>query len=1020
MLTRLLGLTIGVSLAAGCGGGDKGLDDYLPQVPSPTGDAQSVWAGQITDSGDLVDGPAAQGMIGDFYMRNSRARFVIQAATRVIGVVPQGGNLVDAVPLDGDGNPLREDHFGELSMVYLVGRTCEHQSVEVLQDGSGGGVAAIRALGKTGNNDFINLRGIGLLGIPLELDPDIEDDVDCATTYVLEPDSDRVEVYWTMFNPGDTDINGPFGALSDTGGAVEQWGSTRGFERLGIEALTSAVEPAPIDYVVYQGPDVAYGLLPRHDDPATTNSTFLIAGVSVVLFGAEKLLDILNEDTFYLHLPAGKGLTHALEISVGLDAADATEAYYGEEATAPVSGQVTWQTAGGAATGARVGFYQDKDDSGDITDDDLIISYADIDADGAFSGRIPPGNYLVRAEVKDVGRSPAQQVSVAASSGASGIALEVPDPVYVDYEIKEYGTSMPLPAKLTVFGQHPALPDKRVFETYDRYPGVVRMVQAIRGSTSLGADPDPRLALPAGSTYRIYATHGTEWSAPSQLLTVNAGDPDQSLDFVLRQVAPADGYIASEYHVHQLGSPDSPVPNDTRVKTAVVDGVDVFASSDHDFVGDLQPYVEAYGLEDSLRVIPGIEVTPFAYGHFNAWPLLPDDSSPNKGAIDWARGQEGYAMLPGEIFQAMRDRGADVVQANHPRKAPGGFTDFQNFFDRAGLVYDWDARTVDGDLVRAPVPNEWLRLPETTMWSNDFDALEVWNGFDTADSNRDGVREIAKLDIVMRDWFNFLTLGMKITPIGNSDTHTVVRDPAGMPRTYVKVDDDSSLAISSGDVVADLADTILGRSGTPVDIVVTNGPFIKVTANGSPAIGRVLDGTGGDVQLDIEVIAPEWAEIDTVEIFANETEEVGRAANDSALRPRFCFTSRTDLDPGDLCSTAVGGARTLDAQLEDLGDGFARYHAVATITISASDIVNHAGATGSDAWFVVRAWGTRAIFPILLNDVATSANIDTLVSGSAGDLDTLLRTTGVPAEAFTAPIYVDFDGNGYKAVFSPE
>ena len=50
---------------------------------------------------------------------------------------------------------------------------------------------------------------------------------------------------------------------------------------------------------------------------------------------------------------------------------------------------------------------------------------------------------------------------------------------------------------------------------------------------------------------------------------------------------------------------------------------------------------------------------------------------------------------------------------------------------------------------------EWLRLPETSMFSDQFNALEVWNGFNMTDSNGDGIREISRLDVVMRDWFNF-------------------------------------------------------------------------------------------------------------------------------------------------------------------------------------------------------------------------------------------------------------------------
>jgi len=601
--------------------------------------------------------------------------------------------------------------------------------------------------------------------------------------------------------------------------------------------------------------------------------------------------------------------------------------------------------------------------------------------------------------------------------------------VYVDYEITDFDTGSPIPAKLTIIGDHPALPDQRVFETYDRFSGVIGMIQSVRGSTSLGENPDARFALPAGTTYRIWATRGTEWSAASQLVTVNAGDPDLNLSFALRRVAPAPGYVGSEYHVHQLGSPDSPVPSDVRVKTAIADGVEVFASSDHDFIGDLQPYVEALGMQDTLRVIPGIEVTPFAYGHFNAWPVVADDSSPNKGAIDWARGQEGYAMLPGEVFAAMRERGAEIVQVNHPRTEPSGFTDFQQFFDRAGLTFDWDTRSVTGDMFAQPVPNSYLRLPETTMWSDDFDALEVWNGFGTCDSNGDGVREISRLDMVMRDWFNFLTMGMKVAPIGSSDTHTVVRDPMGMPRTYVRVSDDSSLALSSGAVMTDINDTIGGRNGAPVDIVVSNGPFITVAADGvtGSAIGAVVDGTDGTVTLDIQVISPEWAEIDTIEIFANEVMDVGGALDckpdndktDVAMAPRFCFTSRTGLDAADLCALAVGGAQVLAVQVDDLGDGYSRYSATVQIAIDAGDIVNREGATGSDAWFVVRAWGTRAIYPILLNDVVSGANLATLLDGSPEVVDPLLYSTGIPALAFTAPIYVDFDGGGYRAIFSP-
>src|ERR1043165_1988050 len=110
MRLRLLGLLV----LTACGGGGGGIDDYYPTLPDPTGEAQVVFAGEITqaNASELLTGPAAQGMAGDFFMRNDKASFTIQAAARVLGVLPQGGNVIDAALRDATGQ-LVPDHFGE-------------------------------------------------------------------------------------------------------------------------------------------------------------------------------------------------------------------------------------------------------------------------------------------------------------------------------------------------------------------------------------------------------------------------------------------------------------------------------------------------------------------------------------------------------------------------------------------------------------------------------------------------------------------------------------------------------------------------------------------------------------------------------------------------------------------------------------------------------------------------------------------------------------------------------------------
>ena len=984
-----------------------------------------MYAGQVTDASQLLHGPAQSGLVGDFFIKNDKATFIIQAPTRVIGVIPQGGNLVDAALTDGT-NQLTDDHFGELGLIYLLGRTCEPDKVEIVRDGSKGGAAVIRAIGKSGNDDFINIKGIGLLPITADVDPDIDDGVQCATTYILEPGATTLQVYHSMFNAGADDIAGPMGTIADTGGNTEAWTNTHGFERADISALATLSKPQPSDYTVYQGPGVAYGIIPRHDTP-TAHTQALIAGVSIILDGNDALLDILQKDKYFLHLKRGKGVLQRYDVVVGHDASDIDAVWRtgNGETLQPISGSVAWSN-GGAAAGARVGIFVDGngmlddatvDADGDGIPDDHALSYLDVAADGTFSGQVPTtaGNLLLRAEVKNVGRS---QVMPAAPT----VNLTVPSPIKVDFQILDADTGTAIPGRLLVIGDHPAFPDNRLFETADRETGVVTQEHAIRGTTvDLGDGTDPALYLPAGGNYRVYASRGTEWSIDSAAVS---GTADVNLGFHLKHVVPTDGYLATDWHVHQVGSPDSPVLSDERIRSAVSAGVEMFATTDHDYVSDLQPLAQQMGLDHLVRILPGIEVTPFPYGHFNGWPVQPDTDSASHGAIDWGRGAtDGMAMIPGEIFAALKTRGAQMVQVNHPRDS--SFTEFQAAFDRANLTFDFGQRMIYGDYQNADVPNDWLRLPEESLWSDQFTGLEIWNGFNMADTNGDMLREDTKLDRTMRDWLSMLSLGFFVTPAGDSDTHTTVADPLGMPRTYIRVADDSGNALADGSSIAQVLQTQTGANATARDVIVTDGPMISVTVGGQPALGRQVPSVGQPITLTVSIVSADWAPFDTLEVFANTTPDPIKGKDAvSALIPLKCWTSRTltSLDALDPCKQAALAPEAMTVNLVNLagGGGYHRYEATVTVTLDATDIRTRAGATGTDAWLVFRARGDRGIFPILpKGDTVTDTTMPALMSGDRTMIDAALLGHGISAEAVTAPVFVDFDGGGYRAPFAP-
>jgi hypothetical protein len=505
-------------------------------------------------------------------------------------------------------------------------------------------------------------------------------------------------------------------------------------------------------------------------------------------------------------------------------------------------------------------------------------------------------------------------------------------------------------------------------------------------------------------------------------VTPTAGT-DLTIELALRRVVDTTGYVATEFHQHAGPSPDSPVPLDERLGSMVVEGIEFFASTDHDVVTDYRPLIASLGLEDVIASDPGIEATPFAYGHFQAYPLEVDEDDPTGGAIDWAQGMQGYAMLPGEVWDALRARGAQVIQINHPRST-SSIAGFQAYFDRAGLVFDFEQRIAFGSPNEQPVPLDWLRLPlDAEMYSDTFDALEIWNGFSTTDSDADGVIEFSRLDLVLRDWFNFLSFGKLVAPLGNSDSHTRELDACGLPRTLIRVSDDSAagLAGAGPEVYASMLGSV------QQDLVVTNGPMIAVSADGgtTSAIGKRVAATAGTISLDVAVTSAEWVEFDTIEVFANNTYDPLESGEATALQPIACFTTR---DPGTMAATdpcllaPVVSAGPLTVTSATIGGpgGAARWESALTIDLAAADVPKRDGATGDDAWVVVRVRGQRALFPVLLDALVDDNNLDTLLSGSDAEIAAALHGKGVPAAAFTGPILVDFDADGaFTAPFAP-
>jgi hypothetical protein len=370
-----------------------------------------------------------------------------------------------------------------------------------------------------------------------------------------------------------------------------------------------------------------------------------------------------------------------------------------------------------------------------------------------------------------------------------------------------------VPARVLVYG---------LDGTRDPMLGAVGRGDGARNAFLVGHRAPAEVPLAPGR-YRLVATRGPERTLAEQVVDVARGERHE-VTLTLARVVDTTGYLCGDFHTHQAPSLDSPVSLRDRVRAAVAEGLEVVASTDHNVATDLAPAVHAEGLDGILLTLAGDEVsTDVALapsGHWNLFPLPVDPLAPLGGAPDL------FELDPAALVRRARALAPDaVVQVNHPRSGPPtGMFDVVGF-DRA------TGRATRGAM-------------EPT-----FDAVEVWNG-----------RFQPQAEGVLLDWLALLRTGARITATANSDSHAIVTQEIGWPRTCLRVPSDEVAQVRAADVVRALRETR--------DVVLTDGPFVRVTTpDGRSAIGATVPpGRDGRVELRVRVESPPWSAADALEM----------------------------------------------------------------------------------------------------------------------------------------------------------
>lgn len=727
-------------------------------------------AARILEASWIVQPQARQRvLVGDFLLINDRIAIYIEDGRHSDGYAPFGGEIGAVDRVGEDGRPMGLSRYGE-TLTALSSEMLEPHSVTVLADGSDGGEAVVRVVGIYRSLPFMEGSLEGLLseevGIPGYID------------YRLAPGEARLRVRYGLLNnrPSRMDLS-----------LFQLFGFFHYSRMQKVTARSGYDDPkGSVDWVAFDGGDL--GFLFRQ--PGATMSFAIEQSGFALFLGRGPVVEgcTFFEDEYF-------------EIIAGGPELDGLLATFREE-----EGDTSWRPIQGTlvdSLGARVaGAWIHV-----LDDDGLYLTRTRTDSQGVFLVHAPQG---VTVTVKPQLRGYPHHEGAVVEPGEGQVDLVFGATGHVSVTVSDASTLEAIPSRIQVIPADP-LPDTPTSHgVLDERGGRIHQ--------HFDLDGEALLQVPTGA-HRVVVSRGYSYDLVDTQVVVDATEPAPVQATLVRSVDMA-GYLCVDPHVHTHWSPDSNDAPEHKVAGMVADGIDFPLFSDHEWVSDPQPIVDALGLGGIVRGITSLEVTTWVYGHFNVFPLVPQPDQPNMGAVDWV------GLSPEELFAKIHSRPEfPLIIANHPRAMSVG-----GYFSAAGL----NRETLTG--------NE--------LWSDQFDLLEAFNGSDF-ESNRTST---------VADWFAFLNGGRKLVVVGSSDNHHLRTGPAGYPRTCAYLGHDEPAQASP----ADLQDALLSGN-----VFVSGGLYVNISGPGGERLGETIFSDQPSVVVTVTVQAASWVPSDTLEIFVD-------------------------------------------------------------------------------------------------------------------------------------------------------
>lgn len=382
---------------------------------------------------------------------------------------------------------------------------------------------------------------------------------------------------------------------------------------------------------------------------------------------------------------------------------------------------------------------------------------------------------------------------------------------------------------------------------------------------------DFRVPLAAGK-YRVTVTRGIEYSHFVREIELAQGKT-VAVEGVLQRLVDTKGWISTDYHNHSTPSGDNTCGTNDRLINLVAEHIEFAPTTEHNRLYDWGPHIAKLGLSGELATVPGMELTGPG-GHLNMFPLKPVPRTQDGGAPVWENDARINALHLRDFQGLEPDR---WVHLNHPRMEV-------EFFDRNG-----DGK-LDGGYV---LLGEMLDGLETENFVTQFrqgDGILAGVPYRVRKPGERNAGSIAMVREVI--WLQLLNQGTRVWAIAVADAHSVWGNGVGGWRTYVP---------SSTDDPGKIDWRELSRNSKEGQMMLTTGPFLEVTANGSLPGAEIK---AKEVSLKVKVQCTDWIDIDRVQVLVN-----GRQRKD------LNFTRKSH--PGMFADGLVKFEQSLKLELEE-------------------------------------------------------------------------------------------------------